>query len=348
METLHLFGTERAEAAWLEPLLDGEIRSGVRDDRARRGQQRRHATSQTPIVRDGDDYVINGRKWWTCGAADPRCKILIVMGKTDPAAPPHRQQSMVLVPLDTPGVDGRAATCRSSATRTSTATPRSSSRDVRVPVTNLLGEEGGGFAIAQARLGPGRIHHCMRALGAAERALALMVARAKERVAFGKPLAEQGVVQQQIAESRIEIEQARLLCHQAADVIDTDGNKAARDLVAAIKVAVPAVAARRDRPGHPGARRGRRHRRHPAGGRCTAGTARCASSTAPTRCTCARSPGPSSAARRCYRRTSHRRGGSTGITAARGWWRWPGRRPRTWSAGRSGFRCRACGAPAWS
>jgi acyl-CoA dehydrogenase len=195
----------------------------------------------TRIDRDGEDYVINGRKWWTSGAMDPRCAVLIVMGKTDPDAPSHRQQSMIIVPRDSAGVTivrdlpvfghhdqhGHAEIIFDG---------------VRVPVQNVIGEEGGGFAAAQARLGPGRIHHCMRALGAAERALSLMVNRARTRVAFGAPLAEQGVVQQQIAESRVEIEVARLLCHRASHVIDTVGNKAARDLVAMAKIVVPRTA----------------------------------------------------------------------------------------------------------
>ena len=193
---------------------------------------------ETRIERDGDDYVVNGRKWFTSGAADPRCAVFIVMGKTDPAAAAHRQQSMVIVPRDTPGVTvGRSVPVfgqwdQHGHTVTDFV-------DVRVPVTNLLGEEGGGFAAAQARLGPGRIHHVMRALGAGERALAMTVSRVKERVAFGRPLAEQGAVRERIAESRIALDQARALCHHAAYVIDSEGNKAARHLVAEAKVAVP-------------------------------------------------------------------------------------------------------------
>ena len=242
MELLHLLGTPAQQRDWLEPLLAGHIRSAFAMTEPDVASS--DATNiATRIERDGDDYVITGRKWWTSGAMDPRCAVLIVMGKTDPTAAPHRQQSMVIVPRDTPGVTvvrdlpvfghhdqhGHALVTFDA---------------VRVPVGNVIGEEGGGFAAAQARLGPGRIHHCMRALGAAERALALMVERAKSRVAFGKPLAEQGVVQQQIAESRIEIAQARLLCHQACQVIDTQGNKAAKDLVAMAKVAVPHAATR--------------------------------------------------------------------------------------------------------
>jgi acyl-CoA dehydrogenase len=237
MELLHLLGTEQQKATWLAPLLAGEIRSAFAMTEP--GVASSDATNiETRIERDGDEYVLNGRKWWISGAADPRCRLLVVMGKTDPTAAAHRQQSMVLVPMDTPGVEvlrslpvfghqHQQGHCEIQLT------------DVRVPVTNLLGEEGGGFAAAQARLGPGRIHHVMRALGAGERALALMVARSKERVAFGRPLAEQGVVRDRIAESRIALDQARGLCHRAAFVIDTEGNKAARHLVAEAKVAVP-------------------------------------------------------------------------------------------------------------
>jgi acyl-CoA dehydrogenase len=242
MELLHLLGTPEQKRDWLEPLLAGHIRSAFAMTEPDVASS--DATNiATRIARDGDSYVITGRKWWISGAADPRCRILIVMGKTDPDAPKHLQQSMVLVPMDTPGV---------TVVRDLTILGRHDQHghvelnfdEVRVPVSNVVGQEGGGFAAAQARLGPGRIHHCMRALGAAERALALMVDRANSRVAFGRPLADQGVVQQQIAESRLEIDQARLLCHQACHVIDTHGNKAARDLVAMAKVAVPRAATR--------------------------------------------------------------------------------------------------------
>ncbi|VBA32211.1 acyl-CoA dehydrogenase family protein [Mycobacterium attenuatum] len=240
MEILHMFGTEEQRRQWLQPLLDGEIRSAFSmTEPAVASSDARNI--ETTISRDGSDYVINGRKWWTSGASDPRCKILIVMGRTNPAAAAHQQQSMILVPMDTPGV------------RVIRSTPvfgwqdqhghcEVSYDDVRVPATNLLGEEGSGFAIAQARLGPGRIHHCMRALGGAERALALMVDRARNRVAFGRPLADQGVVQQAIAKSRNEIDQARLLCEKAAWTIDQHGNKEARHLVAMIKAVAPQVA----------------------------------------------------------------------------------------------------------
>jgi acyl-CoA dehydrogenase len=240
MELLHLLGTPEQKQEWLEPLLAGTIRSAFAMTEPDVASS--DATNiATRIERDGDDYVITGRKWWTSGALDPRCRILVVMGKTDPAAQPHRQQSMVLVPMGTPGLTvvrdlpvlGRHDQHGHAELRFD---------GVRVPVRNVLGEEGGGFAAAQARLGGGRIHHCMRALGAAERALALMVARANSRVAFGSPLADLGMLQQQVAESRLEIEQARLLCHRACAVIDESGNKAARNLVAMAKIAVPRMA----------------------------------------------------------------------------------------------------------
>ncbi|HTQ21043.1 acyl-CoA dehydrogenase family protein [Mycobacterium sp.] len=240
METLHLFATEEQRKQWLEPLLNGEIRSAFSmTEPAVASSDARNI--ETSIARDGGDYVINGRKWWTSGAADPRCKILIVMGRTNPDAASHQQQSMVLVPIGTPGV----TVVRSTTVFGYQDQPghcEISYDNVRVPVSNLLGEEGAGFAIAQARLGPGRIHHCMRALGGAERALALMVNRAQNRVAFGRPLAEQGVVREAIAKSRNEIDQARLLCEKAAWTIDQQGNRAAHLLVSQIKAVAPQVA----------------------------------------------------------------------------------------------------------
>ncbi|WP_207798276.1 acyl-CoA dehydrogenase family protein [Klenkia marina] len=242
MELLHLLGTPEQKQQWLEPLLAGEIRSAFAMTEPAVASS--DATNiETRIERDGDSYVVNGRKWWTSGVLDPRCAVLVVMGKTDPSAQKHRQQSMLVVPRDTPGVVvERDLPVFGQHDQHGHGVVRFD--DVRVPLSAVIGEEGGGFAAAQARLGPGRIHHCMRALGAAERALAMMVARVQERVAFGRPLAEQGVVQQQIAESRIDIDQARLVCHQACQVIDTHGNKAAKDLIAIAKVAVPRAAGR--------------------------------------------------------------------------------------------------------
>jgi acyl-CoA dehydrogenase len=237
MEVLHMFGTSEQKERWLRPLMDGEIRSAFAMTEPAVASS--DATNiATQIKRDGDHYVINGRKWWISGAADPRCRFFILMGKTDPEAPKHRQQSQVLVPIDTPGVTvvrnlpvfgylDQHGHCEITFD------------DVRVPVTNLIGEEGGGFAIAQARLGPGRIHHCMRAIGVAERALELMCKRATSRVAFGKTLAEQGTVRQQIAESRMEIDQARLYTLYTAWLIDQYGAKGARSEIAAIKVVAP-------------------------------------------------------------------------------------------------------------
>jgi acyl-CoA dehydrogenase len=242
MEILTMFGTPEQQERWLQPLLAGEIRSAFAMTEPAVASS--DATNiECSIVRDGDDYVINGHKWFISGAASDRCKILIVMGKTDPDAPRHLQQSMVLVPMDTPGVEHiRAIEVFGYQDREGHS--ELTFTDVRVPVSNVLGTEGGGFAIAQARLGPGRIHHCMRAIGAAERALALMTERVTERVAFGKPLAEQGVIREWIADSRIEIEQARLLTLKAAWLMDTVGNKGARTEIAAIKVVAPNVALR--------------------------------------------------------------------------------------------------------
>ncbi|UMG94724.1 acyl-CoA dehydrogenase family protein [Nocardioides sp. TF02-7] len=237
MELLHMVGTPEQQERWLKPLLAGEIRSAFAMTEPDVASS--DATNiGTRIERDGDEYVVNGRKWWITGAADPRCRVLIVMGKTDPDAEVHRQQSMVIVPVDTPGVDiQRSLPVFGKQDQHGHCVVELT--DVRVPVGNLLFEEGGGFAAAQMRLGPGRIHHVMRALGAGERALAMMVERARTREAFGGPLAQQSSVRERIAESRIELEQARALCHHAAFVIDSEGNKAARHLIAAAKVAVP-------------------------------------------------------------------------------------------------------------
>ncbi|WP_370333631.1 acyl-CoA dehydrogenase family protein [Mycolicibacterium hippocampi] len=245
METLHLFANEEQSKQWLAPLLAGEIRSAfAMTEPAVASSDARNI--ETTIERDGSGdgtYVINGRKWWISGAADPRCKILIVMGRTNPDAASHQQQSMILVPVDTPGVSIERS-LPVFGYQDQHGHCEISFDNVRVPVSNLLHEEGSGFAIAQARLGPGRIHHCMRAIGVAERALALMVDRVTKRIAFGKPLAEQGVVQQQVALSRNEIDQARLLCHKAAWTIDQHGNKSheARMQVAQIKAVAPQMA----------------------------------------------------------------------------------------------------------
>jgi acyl-CoA dehydrogenase len=240
MEVLDMFGTDAQKEQWLKPLLAGEIRSGfamTEPDVASSDAR----NIETSIVRDGDHYVINGRKWWTTGAMDPRCQILIVMGKTNPDADSYNQQSMVLVPINTPGVTvERNLLVFGYVDQHGHA--EITFKDVRVPVANLIGQEGAGFAIAQARLGPGRVHHCMRAIGMAERALSLMITRANSRVAFGKELSHQGTIQNWIAESRIEIEQARLLVLKCAWMIDTQGAKAARKEIAAIKVAVPRMA----------------------------------------------------------------------------------------------------------
>jgi acyl-CoA dehydrogenase len=239
MEVLAEFGTDEQKERWLRPLLDGEIRSAfcmTEPDVASSD-----ATNiSTSIVRDGDVYVINGRKWWSSGAMDPRCQILIVMGKTSPDADRHRQQSQILVPRDTPGVQiERGMNVFGYTDGTHGGHAEVVFSDVRVPVTNVISGEGEGFAIAQARLGPGRIHHCMRQIGAAERALELMCRRVTERVAWGKPLAEQGVIQDWIAEARVQIEAARLLVLKTAWLMDTVGNKGAHTEIQAIKILVP-------------------------------------------------------------------------------------------------------------
>ncbi|MGZ4436082.1 MAG: acyl-CoA dehydrogenase family protein [Nocardioidaceae bacterium] len=241
MEVLAMFGTDAQKQRWLEPLLAGEIRSSFAMTEPDVASS--DATNiSTRIERDGDDYVINGRKWWITGAMNPDAQIFIVMGKTDPAAERHRQQSQILVPRDTPGLEvKRGMEVFGYDDRDHGGHAELVLHDVRVPASNLIGNEGDGFAIAQARLGPGRIHHCMRSIGVAERAIELMCARASERVAFGKPIAEQGVVRDWIAESRVRLEQLRLLVLKTAWLMDTVGNRGAHTEIQAIKIATPST-----------------------------------------------------------------------------------------------------------
>ena len=244
MEVLTLYGNEQQKKKWLEPLLNGEIRSAFSMTEPEVASS--DATNiQCSIIRDGDDYVINGRKWFTSGAMNEDCKILIVMGKSDPNNPnKHIQQSMILVPKDTPGVRIIRDMKVYGYDHAPVGHPEIVYDNVRVPASNMLLGEGRGFEIAQGRLGPGRIHHCMRLVGCAQRALEIMCDRAQKRFAFGKPLGEQGSVREDIANSFCEIEQARMLTLRAADKMDREGNKAARDMIAAAKIVVPSMAAR--------------------------------------------------------------------------------------------------------
>ncbi len=241
MEVLHRYGTKEQKDRWLEPLMRGEIRSAFLMTEP--GVASSDATNiECSIVRDGDDYVIDGRKWWSSGAGDRRCEVAILMGKTDPSAAAHKQQSMILVPMDAEGLTIERALTVYGYDDAPHGHMEIRLEKVRVPASNLLLGEGRGFEIAQGRLGPGRIHHCMRTIGAAEEALGLMCERLQSRIAFGKRLSEQSVWEQRVAEARIEIEATRLLCLKAADMMDREGNKAAKAEIAMIKVKAPQMA----------------------------------------------------------------------------------------------------------
>jgi acyl-CoA dehydrogenase len=243
MEVFARYGSDAHKERWLKPLLEAKIRSGF--SMTEPGVASSDATNiSAEIIRDGDSYVINGRKWWTSGAGHPRCKVLIFMGRSNPSAPKHQQHTMAVVPIDTPGVTVVRELSVFGYDHAPHGHAEITFENVRIPAEDVLVGEGRGFEIAQGRLGPGRIHHCMRAIGLAERALESMVKRVKERIAFGRPLAEQGVIMQWIAESRIEIDQTRLLVYNAAEQLDKFGNKVARNELAMVKVAAANMACR--------------------------------------------------------------------------------------------------------
>ena len=309
MEVLERYGTAAQKDKWLKPLMNGEIRSAFLMTEPAVASS--DATNiRCEIKRDGDDYVINGRKWWSSGAGDPRCKVAIVMGKTNPDNPKHSQQSQVLMPLDAKGVNIMRPLTVFGYDDAPHGHMEVELKDVRVPAENMLLGEGRGFEIAQGRLGPGRIHHCMRTIGAAEAALEALCKRITTRVAFGKTIAEHSVWEQRIAEARIDIELNRLLCLKAAYMMDVAGNKVAKNEIAMIKVSAPRMALQDHRRRHPGAWRRRRLPGLSAWPNPTPASARCASPTGRTKCIAAPSRStswPSTAGPASARREGERR-----------------------------------------